>query len=318
MPPVRPGPALGEPGRGDGGVAADLSAGGWDGLSPAGTRDLGPGSTGTRRARPAFDGIGAEWSDPREWLLKAFQADGRDPIEAEALLPARTGSRKAQAIADLAGYNEARRIFRRLVVSGRKDLERDLAVLCTDSAHINILLDDIPGALESYDRAIAILEPLVGREGRRELAGDLARVYGTRPTRCRTWATCPPRSSCATGRSRSWSRWSSGRGGGELAGDLALVYGSKANAVWQLGDLPAAVGLYDRAIATYERLVEREGRRELAGDLARGYGNKAIAVQRLGDLPAAVGLYDRAIALCERLVEREGRRDWPTTWQIPT
>jgi len=252
---------------------------------------------------------GVEWSDPREWLLKAFQADGRDPIEAEVLLPARTGSRKAQAIADLAGYDEARRIFGRLVVSGRKDLERDLADLCMHKASIHEYLDDIPGALESYDRAIATYERLVEREGRRELAGNLAIAYMNKATAVQDLGDARAAVGLHDRAIAILERLVERGGRRELAVNLASVYMSKAIAVADLGDLPAAVGLHDRAIATYERLVEREGRRELAGNLAIAYMNKAITVQQLGDLPAAVGLHDRAIATYERLVEREGRRE---------
>ena len=61
---------------------------------------------------------GGQWVDPREWLVAALKADGRDPAEAEALLPPREGSRRAQAVADLAAYEEALRIYERLVARG--------------------------------------------------------------------------------------------------------------------------------------------------------------------------------------------------------
>jgi len=120
---------------------------------------------------------GGKWTDPREWLLKAFQAEGRDAAEAEALLPARMGSRKAQAIADLAPYEEARRIFKRLVGSGRKDLETKLADLCAEKARIHASVDDIPGSIALHDQVIAICERLVQQEGRRELEDGLAKTY---------------------------------------------------------------------------------------------------------------------------------------------
>src|SRR5262249_8127106 len=80
---------------------------------------------------------GARWEDTREWLNKALKADGRDPGEAEKLLPARSGSRKAQALADLAAYEEAQRIYVRLIASGRKELEADLATLCMEKAVVH-------------------------------------------------------------------------------------------------------------------------------------------------------------------------------------
>ena len=115
-----------------------------------------------------------QWTDPREWLTRAMQAEGRDPSEIDRFLPPRTGSRKAQAIADLAIYEEARRIYERLVAQGRDDLKAELAALCGNMAFVNENLDDIPGAMTHDDRAIALLEHLVEREGRREQANNLA------------------------------------------------------------------------------------------------------------------------------------------------
>ena len=63
---------------------------------------------------------GVQWDDPSEWLIKAFEADGRHPAQVEAFLPSRAGSRKAQAITDLAAYEEARCIFERLVAGDGK------------------------------------------------------------------------------------------------------------------------------------------------------------------------------------------------------
>src|SRR5262249_49475279 len=71
---------------------------------------------------------GGRWIDPREWLLKAFRAEGRDAREIESLPLPHRGSRQAQAIADLAGYAEAQRIYEQLVAGGRKDLEPSLAL----------------------------------------------------------------------------------------------------------------------------------------------------------------------------------------------
>jgi serine/threonine protein kinase len=119
---------------------------------------------------------GVQWGDPRAWLVAALTADGRDPAEAEALLPQRQGSRRAQAIADLAGYEAARRIYERLIANGREDLAPELARLCHLKAFIHEHLDDAPGAVALYDQALALWERLVHAEGRRELRGDLARV----------------------------------------------------------------------------------------------------------------------------------------------
>ena len=123
---------------------------------------------------------GVHWDDPREWLIKAFQAGGRDPAQVEAFLTRRAGSLMAQAIADLAAYEEAHRIYERLVAEGRRELEADLATLCFEKAFVHKHTRDIPGAIALYDRTIAIRERLIEQEGRRELADALAKAYGNK------------------------------------------------------------------------------------------------------------------------------------------
>lgn len=119
---------------------------------------------------------GISWDDPREWLVRALQADGRNPAEAEKLLPACRGSPKAQVIADMAAYDEAQRIFERLVAGGRSELESESARLCLHKAHVHKCVDDLPGAVAQDERAIEIYERLVHQEGRHELVGDLAQA----------------------------------------------------------------------------------------------------------------------------------------------
>ena len=110
---------------------------------------------GERRTRE-----GASWGDPREWLERALRAEGRDPAEAAEIVARQGSSRRGQLIADVAAYDEARRIYERLIKGGRKDLENDLATLCHDAAFVHETTDDSSGALALYDRAIEILERL--------------------------------------------------------------------------------------------------------------------------------------------------------------
>ena len=68
-----------------------------------------------------------QWHDPRLWLEEALRADGRDPAEVQTLAGVRVSSRAAQAVGDLALYDEAYRILDRLVQSGRAELRERLA-----------------------------------------------------------------------------------------------------------------------------------------------------------------------------------------------
>jgi hypothetical protein len=119
---------------------------------------------------------GGQWRDPRVWLTLALRATGRNPAEIQRTFLPRTGSRKAQAIADLAAYEEARGMLADLVTQGRQDLEPRLAALCMDKAFIHQSLNDQPGAVVEYDRTIAIYDRLTKCEGQSELAHELAKA----------------------------------------------------------------------------------------------------------------------------------------------
>ncbi len=271
---------------------------------------LGPGrplGEAVEYDRQTADGGG--WTDPRTYLEEALREAGRDPKEAETMLPPRGSSRKGQAIADLAVYDEARRLFQQLVAAGRKDLENRLATLCHDKGLVHKYADDMPGALALYEQAIALWERLVNQEGRRKLAPCLANVYSAKASALRFLGDNRAALAVYDQAMALWERLVNQEGQHNFANHLAGAYTSKASAVRELGDGRAAVALNGRAIAIYERLVHQEGRRELASDLAAVYMNQAVAVTGLGDHRGALALYDQAIAILEGLFHDEGRHD---------
>ena len=252
---------------------------------------------------------GTPWTDPQEWLERALKEEGRNPAEAAEIMARHGSSRRGQLVADVAAYDEARRIYERLITGGRKDLENDLATLCHNAAFVHATADDTSGALALYDQAIEIRERLVSIEGRSELADALAMLYMNKAGE--VWGMGDNRAAVALydRAIEIRERLVNVEGRRELADGLAMVYMNKAIAVRSRGDNPAAVALYERAIEIRERLVNFEGRSELAKDLATLYQNKANAVGFLGDNRAAVALYGRAIEIYERLVNVEGRRE---------
>ncbi len=257
----------------------------------------------TRRATVTHDRRtqGGYWHDPREWLIMAFQADGRDPAQAQAFLPARGGSRKAQAIADLAAYEEAQRIFERQVAGGRIDLETQLACICAEKALIHKHTDDIPGAVALYDRAIANYERLVEAEGRRELANELALAYVNKANAVGALGDKRATVALYDRAIAIRERLVEAEGRRELAQELATAYMNKAGAVGRLGEKRAAVALYDRAVAILERLVQREGRMELQGNLAWVVALRAKALLDLGHYPMARSDAQRAVPMLLRV-----------------
>src|SRR6266567_2324423 len=250
---------------------------------------------------------GTSWTDPRKWLLSALLAEGHFPAEAAEIAARQGSSRRGQLVADVAVYDEARRIFERLIKAGRKDLENDLVNLCHEAAFVHETADDSSGALALFDRAIEIREGLVNIESRRELASGLAALYTDKASAVMGLGDNRAAVRLYDRAVEIFERLVNVEGRRELANDLAAFYMNKAIALKSLGDNAAAVGLYDRAIEIRERVVNVEGRHELANDLAAFYTSKANAAMALGDNRAAVALHDRAIEIRERLVNVEGR-----------
>jgi serine/threonine protein kinase/lipopolysaccharide biosynthesis regulator YciM len=259
---------------------------------------------GERRARDA-----GSWKDPREWLERALRENGRDPTEAAEIVARHASSRRGQLVADVATYDEARHLYERLVNGGRKDLEYDLANLCSNAAVVHKTADDSSGALALYDRAIEILERLVNVENRRELADGLAGVYMNKAVTVGDMGDERVAVGLYDRAIQILERLVNVEGQRELADGLAKSYMNKATAVMGLGDHRSAVCFYDQAIEVLDRLVNVDGRRELANDLAGAYSNKAGSVYCLGDSQAAISLCERAIKIRERLVNNEGHRE---------
>jgi serine/threonine protein kinase/tetratricopeptide (TPR) repeat protein len=252
---------------------------------------------------------GVQWPDPQPWLAAALKADGRDPAEAGALMSPREGSRRAQAVADLAAYDAAQRIYERLVDNGRTNLRSDLARLCGHKALVHGYLADAPGAVAACDRALAILERLVNQEGRRELANDLAVM-------CLNKGSVLWRMGELAGAVAAYDqalaiqeRLVNQEGRWELADSLARTYMNKGTALRNRGDLAGAVVTDGQALAIWDRLVNKDGRGELANYLAMSHRNKGNSLFTLGDLVGAVAAYDEALAVQERLVNQEGQRE---------
>ena len=118
-------------------------------------------------------------------MERALKAEGRDPAEADKILMQPGDSRQGHLVSELAGYDAAKHIYERLVNSGRKDLEEELATLCILKALVHMTADDSPGAFSEYDRAIDIYERLVNKEDRRELSSSLAKAYISKA--CKMW-----------------------------------------------------------------------------------------------------------------------------------
>lgn len=252
---------------------------------------------------------GLSWRDPQDWLKSALRAEGRDPAEAAKIMAKHANSTRGQLVADVAAYDEARRIFERVVKGGREDFTYDLSVLCMNAACVHETSDDFPGALALYDRGIELLEQLIKVGHRHELIGSLLSVYEQKANSLMKLGDNLGAIGLYDRAIGVHERWANVKDLANDLGDVYSIYNSKAVALMKLGDNRAAVALHDRSIEILERLVNFESRRELADGLANAYMNKAVAVANVGDKRAAVSLFDQAIEIVERLINLGGRRE---------
>ena len=88
---------------------------------------------------------GVQWIDPREWLAKVLQLEGADPSDPQLRVVSAARTRKAQAIEDLAIYDNVQRRFEKLVTNGRRDLEMQLSMAYMDKALVHKTAGDPQG-----------------------------------------------------------------------------------------------------------------------------------------------------------------------------
>lgn len=241
---------------------------------------------------------GIRWEDPYEWLRKALTADGRSLDEVKALILPREGSREAQAIADLAAYNEALEIYDRLVANGRSDLRHELANLCSDKAIVHDHLEDRPHAIELFDRAIRIYRRLVP-EGGAQILADLACAYLNKAATMAELGDLPGAMQVED-RAITLHERLIADGLNQLSNSLAKCYMNKACWLRQIGETERADELFAQAIEIRSRLL-RDGQDDLAFDLALALGNEATNLHASGRFREAGQAFDRAIDCFQRL-----------------
>ncbi len=247
------------------------------------------------------------WEDPHLWLREAFSVAGLVTAEAEKISLPRSGSRESQAICDLAAYEELVRIVTELAGSRARGFESDLACIYTNKALVHEFLNDLPGALNSYDEAIKIRRWLVEVEGRRVFLSDLAGTYNNKALVLDSLGDLGSAVVFHDQAIRVYEQLVKVEKKWEFANDLARSYVNKANVLYSLGEFQLSIALADKAIDIREQLVKHEEKWDLANELAVTYQSKANALYSLGEFQSSIALLDQAIQIRERLIEEEGK-----------
>lgn len=198
------------------------------------------------------------------------------------------------------------------------DQSRSIEPPTQEASRLPLDLEASAAATALYDRAVTLYEQLV-REGRSDLASELARAYANKAVAVRELGEQRAAAALADQTIALYERLVEQEGRHELANDLATAYDNKAVALNQSGDPWRTVVLYDRAIAIRERLVQHEGRQELADDLARTHQNRDLAlastVLRTGstlpvvERPLVIDATTDPFAVIRRLLVQANRGD---------
>jgi serine/threonine protein kinase len=276
--------------------------------------------SGYPRARPSRDArrqaapaerpdIGSGRPDPpRRWLKLAFQEAGRDPTEADAVLPPPAASSKAQAVADLSAYEEARQMLQRLVDEGRADLAPRLAELRVQKALVHLSAGDSSGAMELFDQAVSAWQEQVHGLRRHEYTPGLVNAWLQKASALRVLGDNEQAVALCEKVTALYQGLTNRRARRDLRDDLAGAYLQKGLALRNLGRPAQAGALFDRAIDLWRCLVEKEGLPAPANDLAQAYLSKASVLSAQGEPGEALALCDKAILIRRRLA-RSGRPD---------
>jgi serine/threonine protein kinase/tetratricopeptide (TPR) repeat protein len=245
------------------------------------------------------------WDPPRKWLSLALRRAGRDPTEAEEVLPPPGAGRKAQAVANLATYDEARQLLEAQAGQGDREALALLAGLLVQKARVHGSLGDWPGALDLYDRALALWRELI-HAGRRELTPNLVCSLLYKSAALRGLGEHGPALALCDEVIALWQRLDNRRARRDLSGDLAAAQRGKGLSLRGLGQTRAACERFAEAVRLYEQLTE-QGSDEPANELAGACLSQGSALSALGEHGRALECCERAIQLRKRLVQREQR-----------
>lgn len=254
---------------------------------------------------------GGKWSNPHEWLRKAYVANGRDPASAESYRVPDAYSRKGAAVVDLAIYEEAERQFKAALSVWNTNTADQYACLLSEKAEICGSQNDAEGYFAAVDLCIEIRRRLVEQGGGRrehaeeQLAGVLmnkavtAEAYGDLACATDLYDQCIALLRRLTKQDGRW----------ELAGNMALALMNKGNLLRTMGSLTEATNLYDESIDICQRVVGQDGRQKLAEVMARVLLSKASVSFLMDDYAGTVNLCDECIKIFHRLASQDEQNE---------
>jgi eukaryotic-like serine/threonine-protein kinase len=162
-------------------------------------------------------------------------------------------------------------------------------------------LGNAGAALESYQRAQALLEALIAQEPRRgEYQRALAETYARTAAVLSTSNDRPAARETARKAVRA-AESAVALQPGDARATLSLVgaYGALGTTLMGDRDLPAVLDAFNRALSTAKRLAERQPQLPVTQTLARAHENVAEVLSQMGNLAPAVDHARQAVTLLQ-------------------
>jgi tetratricopeptide (TPR) repeat protein len=162
-------------------------------------------------------------------------------------------------------------------------------------------------AIPNYDRVIEIRTRLVEKEGRGELANDLAESLNSRGRAFASLEKFPEAVRDFDKAIEIRTQIVEGEGKIEFARNLSVSLSDRARVMIAESRYPEAIRDYDRAIEIETKLIEGEGHKDLDKDLATNLSYRGLVLNVLGQDVEAARDYGKAIELFTRLLEEQGQ-----------
>jgi CHAT domain-containing protein len=231
-------------------------------------------------------------------------------LGAEALPLARAAERHASSLDDLGHSQPALALYGALMPIVEQHGSDHLRATCLINQGVACdHLQRHADAAVAYDRAIAILHPLV-EGGRLEIRGFLTRALMNRANALAEEGKPGEAVGAYDHAIAILLRLVVEDDSAENCNGLARALVNKSNALRQQGKRGEAVRECELAILLLRRLVEEDGRLDLRNELAGTFLNKGVALAEQGNLGEAVEEYDSAIAIRETLVAEGHNELW--------
>jgi serine/threonine protein kinase len=243
-----------------------------------------------------------------QWLCAAYQAAGQNAPNRDVWRNHRTTSPKVQAISDLALFDEAQRTFQKLVASGRRNLENQLALLCLEKAEIHWQAEDYFAGLVCYDYAINTWRKALASHNDYGIAKHLASALQAKASSLSMIGELQSTSMLAGEAIKIFELLIEQTGDSSLKQQLAYACHTKANAAFEVADYDIALEFYSREITFYEQFTTSIEGTDHSLLLADAYMSKGNTIWASGNPKGGLVWHDKAIAILDRMV-KAGRDD---------